>query len=64
MAKKKEENFFYTKKALPLWILCAPAALVGSALKQGSIEAEKKRKKRVEKDKELFYRYGAWGYWW
>lgn len=49
MKKKKEDNPFFTKKGAWLWLVCAPAALVGSAIHESKKEQEKQRKKRHKK---------------
>ena len=46
-----------------MWIVCAPVALVGSAFWEADRQSDIKRKKKAAKDRELFYKYGGWGYW-
>lgn len=63
MKNKQEKNPFFTKKGAWLWVLCAPAALVGSAIAESKKEIKKKRKKQAKKDAEFrreHWEYDCW----
>lgn len=63
MKKKKEDNPFFTKKGAWLWLVCAPAALVGSAICESKIEQKKKSKKKAEKEAEFRRKYPEFDWW-
>lgn len=62
MAKKDNKNPYFTKKRGWLWVVCAPAALVGSSFWEADRQFEKKQQKKYEKNKRFIAEYGYW--WW
>lgn len=63
MKKKKEDNPFFTKKCAWLWLVCAPVALVGSAVCESKTEQKKKAKKKEAKEEKFRRKYPEFDRW-